>query len=524
MKLTHLLIQNFKGVKRIEVVPAKPLTKIAAANASGKTSALDGFAALLGGARWHGKAPVTAGEPQSDLLAEFDGGHMAGGVTVKKAIKADGGYRLEVYQGQGKSPVNAPQSFIDLLIGKGLMLDVEAYLRMEPDKRLEITRQLVGLDFSALDTESSALDKERAFAGRDVHGRKQQLDSMPEYPDAPGTEQSSSAILSEIQEAMRTNEANRKAREQVEAAEEDVANANATCENSRGQAKGWEERERQLADRAGKADVAVDDLHSHVAALKDIDTSAIEAQIIALQQQLRDANAANAKNAFKRVDLERAKSDLAAANREAEFAYKTLHDWLAKIERDAANLEARRTTATQLAAEATKLLDVDVKTIEAKLAGAEAINKKVQANAARRKLRDQFDMAKATYDDLTEKINEIGRKKARMLREAKFPVPGMSFGLTDITYNGTPFSECSSAERIRITTAMALALAPKRPDAIVCPLIRNGSLLDDASMKVIEELIADADAQCFVEVVMRDAQDVRDADIVIEEGVSRPTK
>jgi hypothetical protein len=462
MKLTRLLIKNFRGARYIEVVPVHPVTKIAAENAGGKTSALDGLTALLGGARAHGKQPVLAGEKQSDLLAEFDGGAAKGGVTVKKVIEADGGYKLEVYDKSGK--VEKQQTFIDLLVGKGLALDVEAYLRMEPDKRLELTRKLVGLDFRPIDAQIAQLDSERADAGRDIHGRQTQLDAMPEHADAPAEE-----VTPTLAQPVLADPAALTAKlAQAQEHNRGKSALQRTCCN--------------LTDQLRDTATAITTAHAKIKEWQDYLTIK-ESQHAALMASANEAEAAVA--SFVEIDC-------------------------TPIHAEIDGIEATNRAALADAKDAN----------ERAIADANTVNAKVRANRAKATTLVAFERAKAEYERLDDEIKELGQEKARMLRAAKFPIEGMGFGISDITYRGVPLAECSSAERIRVTTAMAVALAPPG-NSIKTILIRNGSLLDNKSVAIIEEIITDAEAQCFMEIVMRDQNDTQNADIIIVAGKSQ---
>jgi hypothetical protein len=76
-------------------------------------------------------------------------------------------------------------------------------------------------------------------------------------------------------------------------------------------------------------------------------------------------------------------------------------------------------------------------------------------------------------------------------------VPGLGFEEDAVTYNGLPFAQASDAEQIKVSIAMGMAGNPK----LRVMRIKDGSLLDDDSMKVVEEMAVTNDFQVFVEVV-----------------------
>lgn len=86
-------------------------------------------------------------------------------------------------------------------------------------------------------------------------------------------------------------------------------------------------------------------------------------------------------------------------------------------------------------------------------------------------------------DQLTERLKTIDDEKAKLLADAKFPIPGMAVEADQVTIDGVPFSQASTAEQIRVGLAIGAALNPK----LRVVLIRDGSLLDADSMSLVEQ-------------------------------------
>lgn len=117
-------------------------------------------------------------------------------------------------------------------------------------------------------------------------------------------------------------------------------------------------------------------------------------------------------------------------------------------------------------------------------------------------------------DNLTERLADIDQDKADALANAKMPIPGLGFDDTGVTYQGVPFSQCSAAERLRVSLAMAMALNPK----LRVIRITDGSLLDSDNMRLIEEMASARGFQCWVERVDESGT----VGVVIEDGEVRP--
>ena len=96
------------------------------------------------------------------------------------------------------------------------------------------------------------------------------------------------------------------------------------------------------------------------------------------------------------------------------------------------------------------------------------------------------------------------------MAEADFPIPGLAFDADGVTFNGIPFAQCSSAERLRVSVAMGIALNPK----LKVLLIRDGSLLDDNNLAMIAEAAKEADAQVWIERVSKGEE----CSVIIEDG------
>jgi hypothetical protein len=80
-----------------------------------------------------------------------------------------------------------------------------------------------------------------------------------------------------------------------------------------------------------------------------------------------------------------------------------------------------------------------------------------------------------------------------------------------VTLNGFPLGQASQAEQIRVSVAIGAALNSR----VRIMLVRDGSLLDEKSMKLLEELAAQYDLQVWLERVSGDDE----VGILIEDGM-----
>ena len=108
-----------------------------------------------------------------------------------------------------------------------------------------------------------------------------------------------------------------------------------------------------------------------------------------------------------------------------------------------------------------------------------------------------------------------GATAARMVvarSAAEMPVAGLGFDESGVTFGGVPFGQASSAEQIRVSLAMAMALNP----TLRVIRIMDGSLLDADSMAAIRAAAEEHDVQVWIEVVGDGDGDP--ATIVIDDG------
>lgn len=155
----------------------------------------------------------------------------------------------------------------------------------------------------------------------------------------------------------------------------------------------------------------------------------------------------------------------------------------------------------------------DVTAIEQRLASVDDTNRAVRANQDAVLKQAQHKRLTAQYTALGEQLAALDREKAAGLEAATFPVPGLGFDTDGVTYQDVPFSQASSAEQIRVSLAMAMALNPE----LRVIRILDGSLLDTDNLALIANMADEHDYQLWIERV-GDA----DADaIIIEDGQVR---
>jgi len=137
----------------------------------------------------------------------------------------------------------------------------------------------------------------------------------------------------------------------------------------------------------------------------------------------------------------------------------------------------------------------NLEAISEEMSHVQEINDAVRSNARRAELVKELTAALRESDMLTGAIEAIDDEKAATLAKARFPVEGLGFDDAGVTYNGLPFAQASHAERLRVSTAIGLALNPE----LRVLLIRDAEKLDADGMKLIAELAEEHNAQLWLE-------------------------
>lgn len=114
------------------------------------------------------------------------------------------------------------------------------------------------------------------------------------------------------------------------------------------------------------------------------------------------------------------------------------------------------------------------------------------------------------YDELSAEIERLDTVKENALAAAAFPVTGLSFAEGDVSFKGILWDQLSSAEQLRVSLAMAMAMNPK----LRVVRITDGSLLDETSMGMVREMAQEKNYQIWIECVGTRT----DATVIIEDG------
>lgn len=152
----------------------------------------------------------------------------------------------------------------------------------------------------------------------------------------------------------------------------------------------------------------------------------------------------------------------------------------------------------------------DVVAIETALANAENTNARAQMYQNRKLQADRVDQLQAEAEAYTQRLDAVKTYQRDLVASAKFPIEGLGFANGGVTYHGVPFGQASSAEQLRVSLAMAMALNPE----LRVIRVENASLLDSEGLAILEEMAQGEDMQVWAEIV----SDSGEIGIYIEDG------
>ncbi len=213
-------------------------------------------------------------------------------------------------------------------------------------------------------------------------------------------------------------------------------------------------------------------------------------------------------------------------NRDAIEQASTVESYNAEISSIDKELERLRVRAIEIKAEKERLITkrdaitpsqlIDTADLKDKIASAETINQKLRDAEERVRVQKALTAKHGESTKLTLAIEGIDNEKESRLSKVKFPIAGLSFGENGVLMNGLPLEQASSAEALKVSVAMGFALSPR----LKVSLIRDGSLLDDSSLRTVAEIAKEHDGQVWIERVSKGSE----CSVIIEDGMVAETE
>ena len=148
--------------------------------------------------------------------------------------------------------------------------------------------------------------------------------------------------------------------------------------------------------------------------------------------------------------------------------------------------------------------------LETKLKNSEELNNKFRQNNKREEVAKQFESKNEEYIAKTTEYDKAEQEKITMLKEAKFPIEGLSVSDDGVIYNGIPLDQESHSARIKI----ALSIAMTMPSELKTIILDDAESLDENNMKIVDKWAIDNDYQ----IIIARRSDPGENVIIIKEG------
>jgi len=201
-------------------------------------------------------------------------------------------------------------------------------------------------------------------------------------------------------------------------------------------------------------------------------------------------------------------TDIRNKKKSLEGKYSIQNEWQYEIERLEQRLEDDKQHIAAIQKEIIdaesfldKMMPSDEDTIRQNINDCTDTNRKVRENKERFQLKVNLNNEQVLADDLTSRLERITTEKQRLLKEADFPVEGLSFDSEEIIFNGLPFSQESASGQRKVAVSMAFKLLkpPIGSEYINVVLIKDSPYLDDKSLAELECVANQNDGQILLE-------------------------
>jgi len=138
---------------------------------------------------------------------------------------------------------------------------------------------------------------------------------------------------------------------------------------------------------------------------------------------------------------------------------------------------------------------IDVQAMQEQLDTVNETNEMVIKAEQKAELLKEAEALKTRSDEFTKTIDTRKEETSEAIKAAKMPVDGLDFGEDCILFNDVPFNQASDAEQLKTSIMMAIVMNP----TLRVIRVRDGSLLDESSMKLLADIAAKEDYQIWIE-------------------------
>jgi hypothetical protein len=239
-----------------------------------------------------------------------------------------------------------------------------------------------------------------------------------------------------------------------------------------------------------------------------VDTEALMAEVARASEHNRGVERERSRRAGMNQHVERQRTE----SLKLRARRKTLLQEARKLWSDIRDLESDRTAIfVNIAALPPLPEPTDTAALAVAIGAAQQTNAAIAERVRRSTVEAEADILETQSRTLTDAIEACDQQKADAIGRAQFPVEGLGFGDGEVMYRGLPFNQASQAEKIRVSVGIAMAGNPNL--RVLC--VRDGSLLDDDSLRILSEVVAGNGYQLWLE---RVSDGAAATGIVIDDG------
>lgn len=467
LRIVQFTAENIKRLKLVTITPKGHVVPITGRNGQGKTSVLDAIWWALGGKENITSVPIRQGAETGSITLDL-GDFIVERVftTKKKCSKCNGKGTMEMKpRAEGITTETGPPPCVECA-GSGFIAENGTEVVVRAPSAVEGKK---GPKYDSPQTMLDALVGSLSFDPLEF--------ARAEAPEQFNLLRKAVAVDFDFAAMLRLQDADFKERTRVnKLAKEQHGIANAI----------------NVPDGTPAKAIDVDGLQKQVYAVMNANADVA----IAESQRTAARDKVNQRKEVYNRDIVRAKAMIERAEADLLALEKTL----ASVDEEMAILDALPPLAEKQ----------DVKALEAELAAAKTTNLAVQRSLQREAARE----AAHAYEDSSAGLKQLMDKreadKTAAIAAAKMPVAGLSLGDGIVTFDGIPFEQASDAMRLQVSIAIAMATNPK----LRVIRIRDGSLLDEDSMKIIATMAQKGDYQFWMERVDTTGK----VGIVLEDG------
>lgn len=305
LRITRLVETNHKRISSLVIEPGRrTLVILQGGNEQGKTSALEGLIALLGGKKRSAEVPIRKGADSCIIEGTIS---VAGGpplYEVVRSFKGDKTY-LSLYSldsdGNRTGKMSAGQTLLDSLVSD-ITFDPLAFSRGDGNTQIKMLCSAIGKP--DLMAQAKARRDAIADSRRTLNTERDQLQARLNQPDmvdpAPGTalhEITPDGVKARLDAAQAKNNERDAVSKQIDSALAAIINATGKLSDFAEQLKKLQESIAKWEEYKTKAEALRDNLRQKLAGMAEISTTEILAQLQQIDQDNAKARQQKARTA-----------------------------------------------------------------------------------------------------------------------------------------------------------------------------------------------------------------------------------